>query len=59
MQHAAMGVQDISGNIITITKNASEADHAAREVLRAAQSMSQQSEMLKQQVSHFLSGIKG
>lgn len=58
MQHAALGVQDITGNITGINKSAQEADITAKEVLGAAQSMSRQSDMLKQQISNFMSKIR-
>ncbi len=57
MQHASQQVQDVTNNLTHITTGASEADHAAREVLGAAQMLSKQSEMLNQQVTSFLVGI--
>lgn len=59
MQHAALGVQDINGNMSAITGSISEADKAAKDVWSASQTMTRQSELLKEQVTRFLSGIRG
>lgn len=57
MQQASQGVQNIAGNVAHITQGASEADHAAQEVLNAAQMLSKQSENLNHQVKRFITKI--
>jgi methyl-accepting chemotaxis protein len=58
MYNAAVGVQDITTNIKHITEEASKADSYANQVLESAHMLSDQSEILSQQVKNFLSKVK-
>lgn len=56
-QEASQSIENIAGNISSITQSASKADSAAKEVLNAAQDLSTQSELLSRKVDIFLDGI--
>ncbi len=54
MQTAAQGAQDIHDNLQLLSKSTADATTATTEVLTAARDLSQQSELLNQEVSLFL-----
>ena len=58
VNQAASGTQEVSQNISGVTQAASETGEAATQVLAAANELSQQSEMLRDQVDSFLVEIR-
>lgn len=58
MNGASDGVNSITSSIGHVSKGTDSADSAAKEVLEASQMLSQQSEVLNQQVKVFLNGIR-
>ncbi|HEU5047111.1 MAG TPA: methyl-accepting chemotaxis protein [Rickettsiales bacterium] len=54
MQSASHGVQEIASNIVHVSEGIRNADHAAKDVLDAAQTLSKQAEILNTQVKLFL-----
>ena len=58
VQQAAAGTQEVSSAIGTLNQAASESGNVAKEVLSAAQELTQQSEMLRAQVDEFLAGVR-
>ncbi len=57
-QEAASGTQDVSNNIAQIQSAVSETGGSAQQVLDAAGELSQQSEVLNQQMDRFLADIR-
>lgn len=55
---AATGTQDVSANVAQVTEAASQTGSAAGQVLSAARELSQQSELLREQVEKFLADIR-
>ncbi|MCG6203859.1 methyl-accepting chemotaxis protein [Rhodopseudomonas sp. HC1] len=58
IQQAAIGTQEVSSNIVEVQRGATETGSASGQVLSAAQSLSRDSNMLKEQVSSFLSTVR-
>ena len=58
VQEAARGTEQVSANIMDVQRGATEAGSAASQVLSAAQSLSQDSERLKMEVSNFLETVR-
>ncbi|MCD0424104.1 methyl-accepting chemotaxis protein [Rubrivivax sp. JA1024] len=58
IQQAAIGTQEVSENIVEVQHGATETGSASGQVLSAAQSLSRDSNMLKQQVATFLSTVR-
>jgi methyl-accepting chemotaxis protein/CHASE3 domain sensor protein len=58
VQQAAEGTQQVSSNIIDVQRGASETGSASSQVLSAAQSLSRDSNRLKDQVSKFLDTVR-
>ncbi|PYE99017.1 hypothetical protein BJ122_1451, partial [Rhodopseudomonas faecalis] len=58
VQEAARGTEQVSSNIMDVQRGATEAGSAAGQVLSAAQSLSQDSERLKMEVSNFLETVR-
>ncbi|WP_420131383.1 HAMP domain-containing methyl-accepting chemotaxis protein [Rhodopseudomonas sp.] len=58
IQQAAIGTQEVSENIVEVQRGATETGSASGQVLSAAQSLSRDSTMLKQQVSSFLATVR-
>ena len=59
VQQAAHGTQQVSSNITDVQRGASETGSASTQVLSAAQSLSGDSNRLKQEVGKFLDGSRG
>jgi methyl-accepting chemotaxis protein len=58
VQQAAQGTHEVSSNIIGVQQEASETGTASSQVLSAARSLSRESDRLKDQVAHFLAGVR-
>jgi methyl-accepting chemotaxis protein len=58
VQQAALGTQEVSNNIIGVTRAASETGAAASQVLGAASALSKQSEALRTEVDRFLAEVR-
>jgi methyl-accepting chemotaxis protein len=58
IQQAASGTKEVSASIVNVTNAATETGTAAAEVLAGAQSLSEQSETLKEQVGTFLKEVR-
>ena len=58
IQQAAQGTQQVSSNIVDVQRGASETGSASSQVLSAAQSLSGESEHLKEKVARFLSTVR-
>ncbi|HEY8336634.1 MAG TPA: methyl-accepting chemotaxis protein [Tardiphaga sp.] len=58
VQQAAQGTQQVSANIIDVQRGATETGSASTQVLSAAQSLSQDSNRLKQEVGKFLNTVR-
>ncbi|WOH64484.1 methyl-accepting chemotaxis protein [Bradyrhizobium sp. BWA-3-5] len=58
VQQAAMGTQRVSTNIADVQRGANETGSASSQVLTAAQSLSGDSNRLKQEVGRFLSSVR-
>ncbi|WP_417495927.1 HAMP domain-containing methyl-accepting chemotaxis protein [Maricaulis sp.] len=58
VQEAAVGTQDVSSNISGVNRAVAESSASASQVLSAATELSEQSEMLSQQVAEFLTGVR-
>ena len=58
VQEAAAGTQDVSGNIGGVNAAAAETGQAAGQVLTSAAELSQQGEILREEISKFLGGDK-
>jgi methyl-accepting chemotaxis protein len=58
VQQAAQGTQDVSANIGSVTEVASETGIAANQVLGTAKELSNQAQILQNEVSHFLSTVR-
>jgi methyl-accepting chemotaxis protein len=58
VQQAAQGTQQVSSNITDVQRGASETGSASSQVLSAAQSLSQDSNRLKLEVSKFLDTVR-
>jgi methyl-accepting chemotaxis protein len=58
VQEAARGTQEVSSNIGGVQQAASVSGQSARDVLEAAQAMSQHSQVLREQVESFLGEIR-
>ncbi|MFC0240008.1 HAMP domain-containing methyl-accepting chemotaxis protein [Rhodopseudomonas telluris] len=58
IQQAAIGTQEVSENIVEVQRGATETGSASGQVLGAAQSLSRDSTMLKEQVTSFLATVR-
>ncbi len=58
VQEAARGTEQVSANIMDVQRGSAESGSAASQVLSAAQSLSQDSERLKLEVSNFLETVR-
>lgn len=58
VQQAAQGTMQVSSNITDVQRGASETGSASAQVLSAAQSLSRDSNRLKQEVSRFLNSVR-
>jgi len=58
VQQASQGTQQVSANITDVQRGATETGTASTEVLTAAQSLSNDSDRLKSQVSKFLTSVR-
>ncbi|WOH60193.1 HAMP domain-containing methyl-accepting chemotaxis protein [Bradyrhizobium sp. BWC-3-1] len=58
VQQAAQGTQQVSSNITDVQRGATETGSASTQVLAAAQSLSRDSNRLKDQVSKFLESVR-
>ncbi|CDK97714.1 putative chemotaxis methyl-accepting receptor [Magnetospirillum gryphiswaldense MSR-1 v2] len=58
VDQASMGTQEVSNNIGMVETAARETGHAANQISDSAAELSQQSEMLKVEVSNFLSQVR-
>ncbi|MGO3930683.1 methyl-accepting chemotaxis protein [Rhodopseudomonas pseudopalustris] len=58
VQEAARGTEQVSANIMDVQRGSAESGSAASQVLSAAQSLSQDSERLKMEVSNFLETVR-
>jgi methyl-accepting chemotaxis protein len=58
VQQAAQGTQQVSSNIIDVQRGASETGSASSQVLTSAQSLSFESNRLKQEVGRFLDTVR-
>ncbi len=58
VQEAARGTEQVSSNIMDVQRGSAESGSAASQVLSAAQSLSQDSERLKMEVSNFLETVR-
>jgi methyl-accepting chemotaxis protein len=58
VQQASVGTQQVSANITDVQRGATETGTASTEVLTAAQSLSNDSDRLKSQVSKFLTSVR-
>jgi methyl-accepting chemotaxis protein len=58
VQQAAIGTQEVAGNIGNVTNAANDTGEAARQVLNTAEKMRAESDTLQQQVSSFIAEIK-
>ncbi len=58
VQQAAQGTMQVSTNVTDVQRGASETGSASSQVLSAAQSLSQDSNRLKQEVSRFLNNVR-
>ena len=58
VQQASQGTTEVSGNILGVTEAASETGRAAGQVLGAATDLGQQSNVLSQAVSNFISRVR-
>ena len=58
MQQAALGTQEVSSNIIGITRAASETGTVATQMLEVASALSKQSDALLTEVDGFLAEVR-
>jgi methyl-accepting chemotaxis protein len=58
IQHAAQGTSDVSANIVDVQRGAGETGAASAQVHSAAQSLSQESNRLKSEVTRFLETVR-
>jgi methyl-accepting chemotaxis protein len=58
VQQAALGTQQVSSNITDVQRGATETGSASSQVLSAAQSLSDDSDRLKVEVSKFLNTVR-
>ncbi len=58
VQEAAHGTQEVSANISTVQRGATETGSASSQVLSSAQSLSRESNRLKQEVDRFLATVR-
>jgi methyl-accepting chemotaxis protein len=58
VQQAARGTEQVTSNIVGVRDGAGQTSTAASQVLDAAQELSQQSEMLRHEVTRFLGRVK-
>jgi len=58
VQQAAQGTQQVSSNIADLQRGATETGSASTQVLAAVQSLSRDSNRLKDQVSEFLESVR-
>jgi len=58
VQQAAQGTQQVSSNIVDVQRGATETGSASSQVLSAAQSLSRDSNRLKDQVAKFLDSVR-
>jgi methyl-accepting chemotaxis protein len=58
VQQAALGTQQVASNITDVQRGASETGSASSQVLTSAQSLSQESQRLKQEVGKFLDTVR-
>jgi len=58
VQQAAQGTQQVSSNITDVQRGASETGSASSQVLSAAQTLSGDSQRLKQEVARFLNSVR-
>ena len=58
VQQASQGTQEVSVNITDVQRGATETGTASGEVLNAAQSLSNDSDRLKSEVSKFLTAVR-
>jgi methyl-accepting chemotaxis protein len=58
VQQAAVGTQEVSSNIAGVTHGADSSGSAAKEVLAAANELSQRAEQLRHEVGQYIAGVK-
>ncbi|MBV9564340.1 MAG: cache domain-containing protein [Bradyrhizobium sp.] len=58
VQHASQGTQQVSANVVDVQRGASETESASSQVLTAAQSLSGESNRLRQEVGRFLDSVR-
>jgi len=58
VQHASAGTQQVSSHVVDVQRGASETGSASSQVHAAAQSLSGDSDRLKQEVGRFLSSVR-
>jgi methyl-accepting chemotaxis protein len=58
IQQAAVGTQEVTSNILSVTQAASETGSASEQVLSSARSLSGQAGELKAEVDRFLDGVR-
>jgi methyl-accepting chemotaxis protein len=58
VQQAAHGTQQVSSNIVEVQRDATETGTASAHVLSAAQTLSRDSDWLKQEVGRFLDTVR-
>ena len=58
MQQAAKGTAEVATNITDVNRGAAETGSASSQVLKSAQSLAQESTMLKSEVEKFLATVR-
>jgi len=58
VQEASRGTQEVTGNIVGVTKAAGDSSFAAKEVLKSATGLTRQSEFLSKQMQDFLGMVR-
>jgi methyl-accepting chemotaxis protein len=58
VQQAAIGAQDVTGNISVVSQAANNAGAAASEVLGASGQLSRQADELSKEVGQFIAGVR-
>jgi methyl-accepting chemotaxis protein len=58
VQEASRGTAEVSGNIVGVTKAASDSSAASSQVLASARTLSQQSGALRREIDGFLKTVR-
>ena len=58
VQQASAGTQEVSANIAAVTDAAGQTGRAAGQLLEASKNLSQQAEIMRDEVERYISGVK-